>query len=196
MERVARRAQSLRERCLETAHAVRHSSGLRYPIELLRVPGREIHALALVALTQPAHPHPGAHPSVCPAERASCSTPGRVQPIRRRLRDIDAELEEADSGNCRGRAECLRAEREAVESELLRVVGRGGRPRRAPAAAERARLNVTRAIKSAIARVDTAHPELGRHLVQCIRTGTFCVYLPDLREPVSWTLAAGCSRPA
>ena len=44
-------------------------------------------------------------------------------------------------------------------------------------------------IESALARADGAHPELGRHLVQSIRTGMFCVYLPGPHLPAPWTLA-------
>lgn len=62
--------------------------------------------------------------------------------------------------------------------ELSRAVGLGGRDRRAASAAERARLNVTRVLRAAIARVEAALPALGAHLDRSVRTGIFCAYEP------------------
>jgi hypothetical protein len=52
---------------------------------------------------------------------------------------------------------------------------------------ERARINVTRAIGTALQRIAATHPALGRHLTATIRTGIFCRYTPDPRVPVRWT---------
>ena len=54
--------------------------------------------------------------------------------------------------------------------------------------AERARVNVTRAIRSALARIQKHNPELGDHLNRTMRTGTFCVYEPDPRAKIDWTV--------
>jgi len=58
-------------------------------------------------------------------------------------------------------------------------VGLGGRERRAASVAERARTNVQRRIRDAIARIEKCDPELGRYLGWTVRTGTFCVFDPD-----------------
>ena len=71
-------------------------------------------------------------------------------------------------------------------AELARAVGLGGRDRRAAAHAERARLNVTRAIRAALANLARDNPGLGRHLAVTIRTGRYCAYLPDPRAPIAW----------
>jgi len=71
---------------------------------------------------------------------------------------------------------------------LARAVGLRGRDRRASSPAERARLNVTRAIKAVIKRVSTRNPRLGRYLSTTIKTGTFCSYTPDVRGPIVWKL--------
>ena len=55
------------------------------------------------------------------------------------------------------------------------------------ASLERARLAVTKAIGIALARIDAAHPGLGRHLAATVRRGYSCVYLPDPRTPIAWT---------
>jgi hypothetical protein len=54
------------------------------------------------------------------------------------------------------------------------------------ASLERARLAVTKAIRIALARIDAAHPGLGRHLSATVRRGYSCVYLPDPRTPIAW----------
>ena len=65
-------------------------------------------------------------------------------------------------------------------------MGLGGRARKAPSDAERARVNVTKAIKAALARIRDQRPALWRHLANTIRTGTFCSYAPDPRVPTTW----------
>jgi len=45
---------------------------------------------------------------------------------------------------------------------------------------------VTWRIKSAIRKVGQAHPALGRHLVNAVRTGAACVYQPE--QPLDWLL--------
>jgi hypothetical protein len=57
-------------------------------------------------------------------------------------------------------------------------VGLGGRNRRAASHAERARLNVTRAIRATMANLARDNPSLGRHLAARIRTGRYCSYTP------------------
>ncbi|HUA33591.1 MAG TPA: AAA family ATPase [Candidatus Binataceae bacterium] len=49
---------------------------------------------------------------------------------------------------------------------------------------ERARLAVTKNVKSAIDKIREETPEMGRHLAQSIRTGKFCAYLP--KAPTTW----------
>jgi len=53
-------------------------------------------------------------------------------------------------------------------------------------AIERARVRVTRALHSAVARIAASHPALGRHLAVTVRTGRVCAYTPDPRLPVQW----------
>jgi len=63
-------------------------------------------------------------------------------------------------------------------------VGLGGRSRRLVSLAERARSAVTWRIRHAQRRIAAAHPSLGRHLENSLRTGTFCSYRPE--RPVAW----------
>jgi hypothetical protein len=103
-----------------------------------------------------------------------------------RLTELGAELEAAEGGNDPARTARARAERDFLVAELARAVGLGGRDRRAASHAERARLNVTRAIRAAMANLARANPSLGRHLAATIRTGRYCSYTPDPRAPIAW----------
>ena len=50
---------------------------------------------------------------------------------------------------------------------------------------ERARKAVRRRLNDALTRIESAHPALGRHLRNSVRTGTFCCYAPE--RDVRWT---------
>jgi hypothetical protein len=67
-------------------------------------------------------------------------------------------------------------------------VGLGGRDRTVGSAAEKARVNVTRAIRSAIERMARDHPALAHHLATTVQTGVFCSYLPAPGEQ-RWVIA-------
>jgi hypothetical protein len=98
------------------------------------------------------------------------------------------DLEEAERCHDPGLAATASAERDFLVAELTRAVGLGGRDRRAASHAERARLNVTRAIRAAMANLTRANPALGAHLAATIRTGRYCSYTPDPRVPITWKL--------
>ena len=61
----------------------------------------------------------------------------------------------------------------------------GGR-RGSPDQAERARVATTKAIGTALIRIDRALPDLGRHLRATVRRGFFCSYTPDPRNIPTW----------
>ncbi len=56
------------------------------------------------------------------------------------------------------------------------------------ASSERARVVVTKNIKSTMAKIRALEPSLGRHLFRSIRTGAWCSYAPDPDERVAWRL--------
>lgn len=53
-------------------------------------------------------------------------------------------------------------------------------------AAERARINVTRALKGVLGRIALHSPGLSDHLHATLRTGSCCSYRPDPRLAVDW----------
>jgi hypothetical protein len=171
--------------------------GLRYLAQLLGDPGREFLAADLETAGSAAEqPTPSAARWV-PGElsvRPDLGDAGELLDARAkaaykaRLGDLAAELEEAERCGDPGRATQAAAEREFLVRELARAVGLGGRDRRAASHAERARLNVTRAIRAAMANLARANPPLGAHLAATIRTGRYCSYTPDPRAPITWEL--------
>ena len=105
---------------------------------------------------------------------------------RARLRELEEELDEATSWADSGRAARVREEMEFLADELRAAVGLGGRDRKPGSSAERARVNITRAIHSALGRIREHSAVLADHLDATVHTGTFCSYVPDPRSPISW----------
>src|SRR4029450_2203209 len=100
---------------------------------------------------------------------------------RRCRPDLETELEEAERFNDPGRIARARQEAEFLEAELARAVGLHGRSRRAGAASERARVNVTKVLGRTIDKIAAGHPALGQHLAAAVRRGLYCCYAADPR---------------
>jgi hypothetical protein len=113
---------------------------------------------------------------------------------RERLEELQDELAEASAFNDPERAARAREEIDFVSRELSAAVGLGGRDRKAASTAERARVSVTKAIRSTIKRISEQDAALAREFENTIRTGTFCLYRPDVRRPVAWRVEAGAQR--
>ena len=172
---------------------VRDLKGMRYLARLLADPGREYHVLDLVA----AETGSGAQVDSSQAANLPRSAFGDAGAIldarakdayRRRLAEIEDDIDQARALGDAERAAQADAERDFLVRELARAFGLGGRDRRAASASERARASVTRAIRQAMARIGEHHPQLGEHLRRTIRTGTYCGYHPDPRSPAGWVL--------
>ena len=159
---------------------IRDLKGIRYLARLLASPGQELHVLDLVAAESC-----GGQPAAL-GDAGALLDPQARDAYRRRLVEIEDDIEQAQAMREQERAAQAEAEREFLVRELSRAIGLGGRDRRAGAASERARAGVTRAIRQAIARLAEHHPELGEHLERTVRTGTYCAYRPDPRAPVDW----------
>ncbi len=102
---------------------------------------------------------------------------------KKRLAELREEIDEARELGQEKRAQTAEDESAAITKELARAVGLSGRDRRAAAVTERARVNITRAIKSTIQRIERSNASLGNHLAKSVRTGTFCSYVPDSPAP-------------
>jgi hypothetical protein len=163
------------------------SLGLRYLDLLVRQPGRELAASELVRLAGAGPAGPGAASAAARADGLHEATGAPADDVldsraraayRQRLADLDADLAEAAEWNDTERASRIRAEKDFLVRELAAATGLGRRPRQLGSESERARLNVTRAIRTAIARIREHAPDAAAHLDQAVRTGSRCCYAP------------------
>lgn len=147
--------------------------GLRYLGELLTRPDEDVAAVDL-----------------CDAVTAGSNQDVLDRPAldayRRRLRDLDAAVADAEADADLAAAEKLRLERDAVRTELRRSVGLGGRPRAFASGPERARTAVRKAIKRTLDVIGAADPVLGDELRAGIITGHTCRYAPIGAVPRRW----------
>ncbi|CAN5544001.1 hypothetical protein BH24ACT15_BH24ACT15_09720 [soil metagenome] len=162
--------------------------GLRYLARLLAEPGREFHAVDLVAVDNGVMPR-GSHaesPSGGVGDAGVLLDEQARRSYRRRLDEVEQDITEAQGNNDIERAARAEADRDYLVQELARAVGMGGRMRRAGAPSERARTSVTHVLQYALSRIAEHHTSLADHLGQTVRTGTYCVYRPDPRVQTSW----------
>lgn len=169
--------------------------GFRYIARLLEDPGREFHALDLVAVeagTLPTATEPMSEAGLGVRHRGDEGLPAlddtAREAYRRRLAEVEEDLEDARSMNDPARAELAERDREYLVAELGRALGLAGRHRSLGGDAERARTSVTRSIRYAIRRLGEEHADLATHLDLCIHTGTYCAYRPDPLAPVVWSI--------
>ena len=143
---------------------------------LVTRPGREVHALELMGGQDVGR---AAGPAL--DERARRAYQDRIVELQR-------EIDEARVDHDVLRAERAELELDALVEQLSEAFGLGGRGRSTGSSAERARTAVTYRIRAAIRRLSELHPELGRHLANAVRTGTWCSYQPEME--VHWTVVS------
>jgi predicted ATPase len=157
--------------------------GIRAPAHLVSHPSVEVHALELTAVIEETGAGTieglGTGPLLDPTAKAA---------YRERIADLQHEIDDASRVHDPVRGEQARIELEALTDQLAAAVGLGGRDRPSGGSAERARVNVTRVVRDAIARIAQHDPSLGHHLSACIHTGTFCSYEPPPAGGPEWTL--------
>ncbi len=171
--------------------------GLYYIAQLLRHPHQEFHVFDLVDLPQmETGSRTEARPSSTLEHQRRLLTTHHTEETlldvrartayRKRLRELQEELHEAQTFQDLGRMTELQQEREFLTHQLSAAMGVGGHPRQAAPQVERVRVNVTRGIKEAIQKIAPHSPQLERYLSTTIRTGLFCAFAPDPFTPVYW----------
>ncbi|MCA1656799.1 MAG: hypothetical protein LC713_03670, partial [Actinobacteria bacterium] len=148
------------------------AKGLRQLAALLSSPGTPIPATAL------ARPRGGGRGAAAPPRNAQ----GDLSEQRARAGELREEIAEARAFNDPERRARATAELELLAAELAD----GGHA----VSGERARINVTRAIRAALRRIAAHEPELGHMLQRTVRTGSSCVYRPDPDAPLHWHVSA------
>jgi hypothetical protein len=153
---------------------VPHSKGIADLAVLLARPDRDVHVLELYGSRDTSGP------------TGTLIDREALLAYRRRLSDIDAELDESATHNDIGTHARLELEREALLTELRSVTGPGAGSRVfANYPAERARKAVAARIRDAIRRLRDDAPTLAGHLDGAIVTGMQCRYRDDDGTPWS-----------
>jgi len=176
--------------------------GLNYIHRLLQHPGKEFHALDILNSVNGAASvdtatvgHEDSLPIGITIRGGLTGDSGEMidaqakRDYQRRLRELNELLEDQRERGNHEEADRIESEVEFLTREIERAFGLGGRVRRAGSNAERARLNVTRAIGTAIEKVFEQQTELGEVLRRSIKTGSFCSYIPEQENPIIWRFA-------
>jgi hypothetical protein len=163
---------------------VRDAKGMRHLATLLARPGQPVHVLDLAGAGGSAGPRPTSADAddgfgMGFGDAGEVLDEAAKQAYRRRLAELDESIAEAERFNDIGRTAHLEAERDMLVEQLAQAVGLGGRDRRAVSISERARVNVTRAIRSAIRRIGELDHEAGQYLDATVVTGSYCVFEPQ-----------------
>jgi class 3 adenylate cyclase len=175
--------------CGDSVVRLRDSKGLRYLAALLAHPGVELAALDLASADDRGRlAAPRSDAAAAGAEDLDLTgglgdagealDEAAKAAYKQRLEELRDDLAEAESFNDTERAAGAREEMDFLAQELAGAVGLGGRNRRSASAAERARVNITRAIKATIGKVAENDNALGHHLASTVKTGAFCSYRP------------------
>jgi hypothetical protein len=169
--------------CAGTSVRLQNTKGLRYLAALVARPGVERHVLDLVDSVEGV--------SADGPDRRALGDAGTVLDARargeyrRRIEALRAAADDALEAGLLDEAETAQAELDQLLGQLAQAFGLGGRDRRAASAAERARLNVTRALRTAITGLVATMPEAAV-LDRRVRTGLYCAYEPNAVDEARW----------
>lgn len=169
-----------------TTVRLRDSKGLRILARLMSTPGRPHPCLDLERIGETGDESTAS--AIAASDAGEMLDDQARRAYRARIAELRTVIEAAQTAGAADRAGALQEECDFITQELSRALGIGGRARRAGSAAERARVNVTRAVKAAMQRIEEIDPSLAAHLGATVRTGTVCVYTPDPRSPIEWTV--------
>lgn len=169
---------------------VRGLRGFEYIVELLRRPHHPVYVVELMrplangaaGLTARELDEHGLRVVAATRNESAVDRRARAE-YRARVEELLAEHAAAERDNDPGRAARAQRELEMLAHEL--TAGRHG-ARGATSAQERARVNVRNCVSAALRAVQRHDEPLWRHLVNTIKTGTYCVYEPD--QPIDWEL--------
>ena len=174
--------------CAEVTVRLRDTKGMRYLADVVAHPGVERHALDLVDLVE------GVAAADTGIDRRKLGDAGEVLDAdsralyRRRVAELRDEVNDALAAEDDDRAAAVQAELDALIAQLARAFGLSGRARKASNVAEKARVNVTRAIRTATAKLAEALPGPGAVLDRRVRTGLFCIYEPHPDDEILWSV--------
>jgi predicted ATPase len=153
---------------------LRTTKGVDDLLRLIEADGREVHCLDLAGVT------------VEEASTGEVIDADARRHYEQRIRDLQAEIDEAEAHSDYARAYRHQAELDTLIDHLTAALGHGNRTRRAAGSAERARSAVTHRVRTTIRQIGRTHSVLGRHLTHAVKTGTYCSYRPE--QPTAWRI--------
>lgn len=174
---------------------LKDSRGMNYIAHLISHPGQQLHVRELGAMFAPAsdssrlrleEKRRGAARAAESDGSAEMIDLRAANAYRCRADELRGEIDEAERLADLGRAQRAQSELGAIEAELRKTIGIGGRRRSFRSAADRERLRVRKAINVSIGKIRSFDPKLARHLAASIHTGYFCSYQPASGE--RWTV--------
>ncbi len=118
-----------------------------------------------------------------PGEAADQKT---LSQLKGRLVKIQKGKEEARELQDWETFEELEDEEEKLHQYIRQTFGLGGKSRRSGSHADKARINVTRAIKRVLDKIRKQDQALAAYLKSTIKTGFQVSYTPDPNNPASW----------
>jgi predicted ATPase len=163
---------------------VKDAKGLQYIARLLKCPGDLVSAIDLAALASEGDS--GRHRTADLGDAGEVLDAKARADYKRRLGELREEIERSRRTNDIGATERAEAEYKALYQQLIVAAGLGGHMRRSASHRERARVAVTKSIKTAIESIRACNQPLGRHLGNSISTGHFCCYAAT--ESICWHL--------
>ncbi|MEZ4811052.1 MAG: hypothetical protein R2819_11895 [Allomuricauda sp.] len=147
--------------------------GLHDIARLMQEPEKQLHCTELMG-------------TVLDSDGAEVIDDQALREYKVKIRTLQAEISDAEEMGHYQRAEQLSEEYEALLEHLSQVTGMASKTRKTGSSLEKARSAITWRIRTAIKRIDKAHPRLGKHLSNSIKTGAYCSYTPEV--PHDWTL--------
>jgi hypothetical protein len=159
--------------------AVADCVGMGYLATLLAHPGREIPAIELAGRADRLPGRPEDRAVNGGGSRQELLDGVAVREYRRRLSELQADIDDYELMNDPERAAQARAERDWLVGQLESAAGLGGRIRHFSDDTERARIAVSKAIHRAIDRLSAADPVIGAELLAGLQTGLRCSFRPQ-----------------
>lgn len=102
----------------------------------------------------------------------------------KKMLELQNYMQDAEMHGDFARLEKLQDEYDGLIIYLSQALGINRKARQTGSTVEKARSAVTWRIRNAIGKIEAQHPQLGAHLSNAIKTGTFCSYQPE--RDLSW----------
>lgn len=142
------------------------AKGINDIARLLSAPGEQIHCSELMG-------------SIVKMRGEQMIDEKAKKSYKAKLLSLQEDLSLAEVNNDYQRSAVLQKEYDDVLDMLSASLGLNGRTRKSDDPIEKVRSAVTWRIRNSIKKISQAHPSLGKHLSNSIKTGIFCSYSPE-----------------